>query len=63
MLEVLVLAFVVGLVLGLLIPFEVRFPILQFCWKSPTKKHQFMILKGAYGHCSFCTARKRFLNV
>ena len=58
----LLIPFVVGLGAGLLLPVTYRLPFVGRCRTSPTGEHEYVHLRGAYGYCSFCTARRRFLR-
>lgn len=65
MLELLVVALVfytLGLACGLLWPQVKPRLVGDHCKGSPDGKHVFGILKGAYGYCHFCPARRRFLD-
>jgi hypothetical protein len=55
------LGFSFGVLAGVCIPFQIRRPVGR-CSGSPSGEHEFARLKGAFGYCLHCTARKRFLN-
>ncbi len=57
-----VLAFGLGFAVGVMAPLNYRLPLVGRCRGRESGEHEFIHLRGGYGYCHYCTARKRFIQ-